>query len=222
MAQRKIKLIPQEYYHIYNRGNSKQDIFLDENDSRHFCELLYLCNQSKPVDIRDLKRNLNIRSTIFDIDRDNTVVAIGAYCLMSNHFHILISPITETGATIFMKKLSTAYSMYFNKKYNRTGSLFEGRFKSEHVNEDRYLKYLFSYIHLNPIKLINSKWKEVGISDINKALEFLSSYTYSSYSDYKDPERVESKILDIEVFPKYFPNKTTFIKEILSWINYKN
>ena len=61
-----------------------------------------------------------------------------------------------------MGKLGTGYSMYFNRKYKRTGALFVGAFKSQHANSDEYLKYLYAYIHLNPVKLIDSTWKEEG------------------------------------------------------------
>src|SRR3989338_5483185 len=100
---------------------------------------------------------------------------------MPNHFHLLLKEIEMGGISQFMGKLSTAYSMYFNKKYERTGSLFEGRFKSSRIANDNYLHYLFAYIHLNPIKLIEPMWKEKGINDFARAKEFLGRYNYSSY-----------------------------------------
>ncbi len=109
--------------------------------------------------------------------------------------------------------------MYFNKKYERTGGLFEGKFKSQHVGDDRYLKYLFSYIHLNPVKLIDPAWKESGIKNKNKTLDFLRTYKYASYLDFSGIKRSESKILDTSLFPNYFPSVRTFETEILSWFN---
>ena len=91
---------------------------------------------------------------------------------MPNHFHILVKEKIENGISKFMGKLTTGYSMYFNKRYDRTGSLFQGVFKSVHADSDEYLKYLFAYIHLNPIKLINPEWKENGIKDKNRANAF--------------------------------------------------
>ena len=119
-----------------------------------------------------------------------------------------------------MQKLTTAYVMYYNKKYKHTGGLFEGKFKSEHVSEERYLKYLFSYIHLNPIKLIQKDWKEVGVKNKKETLEYLYNYQYSSYLDYLGIERIQNNILNKETFPKYFPNKKSFTKEIFEWLNY--
>ena len=117
-----------------------------------------------------------------------------------------------------MQKLITAYVMYYNKKYKRSGGLFEGKFKAEHTDTDRYLKYLFSYIHLNPIKLIESKWKENGIKNKTKALTYLAEYPYSSYLDYLDLNRPGKVILNRELFPNYFPTKQNFKKEIFDWI----
>jgi putative transposase len=121
-----------------------------------------------------------------------------------------------------MRKVSTAYAKYFNAKYNRTGGLFEGKFKSNHIKSDNQAKYLFSYIHLNPIKLIDSKWKEDGIADLGKSLEFLNKYKWSSYLDYISDDRVYYKILDLDNFPKYFNYIKDFNKEILTWLKFKD
>jgi putative transposase len=218
MAVRKVSFIQEEYYHIYNRGNSKQIIFHDKEDYERFIGLLYACNSSKNFRIF----SLNNDQSIFDFNREKQLCAIGAYVLMPNHFHLLLTQIEDRGISKFMQKLTTAYVMYYNKKYKRTGSLFEGKFKSENADTDRYLKYLFSYIHLNPIKLIEKDWKEKGIKDKLKALEFLSKYKYSSFVDFLGELRIKNNILNIKYFPDYFPNKKTFTKEIMSWINYRN
>ena len=89
-----------------------------------------------------------------EIDRGETLVDIGIYCLVPNHFHLLIKEKTENGISEFVKKVATGYSMYFNKKYERTGSLFEGPFKAKRIDTDEYLKYIFSYIHLNRKQII--------------------------------------------------------------------
>src|SRR3989344_1864178 len=166
MSIRKISFAPGENYHIYNRGNSKQKIFLDKKDYDRFLQLVFVCNSHKNINFRDLFQNNN---EIFLFDRGDTHVDVGAYCLMPNHFHLLIKEKSDGNISLFMQKLATAYVMYFNKKYNRSGSLFEGKFKSQHINSDRYLKYIFSYIHLNPVKIIDSKWKEMGVKDRSKA-----------------------------------------------------
>ncbi len=178
--------------------------------------MLYISNTSENFNLYDLARDPNF--DIYDLERKNLLVNIGAYCLMPNHFHILITQIEENGISKFMQKLGTAYSMYYNKKYERTGGLFEGKFKSQHLDTDRYLKYIFSYIHLNPIKLIQKDWKEKGIKNIKEAIDYLNKYTYSSCLDFLGEKRVQNKILNTESFPKYFPNKASFIEEILEWL----
>lgn len=121
----------------------------------------------------------------------------------------------------FMKKLGTGYSMYFNKRYQRTGVLFQGRYKSEHVDSDRYLKYLFSYIHLNPIKLIQADWKERGVHNIEQAQQYLASYQYSSLLDYQQSNREEKVIIDPLKFPQYFLDRHEVDLELLSWLDKK-
>jgi len=214
MSMRKTSFAVGEYYHLYNRGNSKQKIFLDKKDYDHFLKLLYICNSENNFVLRDIGESL------FDFDRNNIFVYIGAYCLMPNHFHILVKEKEEGGITKFMQKFSTAYVMYINTKYKRTGSLFEGKFKSQYLNTDKYLKYIFSYIHLNPLKLINKNWRTSIIKDNSKLEKYLSTYKYSSYSEYIEENRIQSKILCKQVFPNYFPNGNQFKNEIKDWISF--
>jgi len=119
-----------------------------------------------------------------------------------------------------MQKISTAYVMYYNQKYKRTGGLFESKFKSEHLSEDRYLKYIFSYIHLNPVKLIQENWKEAGIRNKNTATKYLKKYEYSSYSEYLGIERKQNEIIERKSYPNYFPSPKNFQEEIIEWLSY--
>ena len=225
MSIRKVDFIEGEYYHIYNRGNSKQKIFLDEKDRERFLKLLYLCNSKQRIDFNNdiVKRKINA----WDFEKGKSIVNIGAWVLMPNHFHLYITPKTEAllpfsnTITNFMHRVLTAYSKYFNAKHNRTGSLFEGKFKSVHIENDTQAKYLFSYIHLNPIKLVDSKWKKQGIKNKKEAIEFLNSYKWSSYLDYLEIVRQENKIFDRVNFLNYFKTKRDFQKEIFEWINIK-
>ncbi|OGI60747.1 hypothetical protein A2641_00380 [Candidatus Nomurabacteria bacterium RIFCSPHIGHO2_01_FULL_37_25] len=227
MSIRKTDFVEGEYYHIYNRGNSKQKIFLDEKDRERFLKLLYLCNSKKRIDFSNdiVKRKLNA----WDFEKGESIVNIGAWVLMPNHFHLYLTPKEKTEArlpfrntvTNFMHRVLTAYSKYFNAKYNRTGSLFEGKFKSVHLENDAQAKYLFSYIHLNPVKLIDSKWKEEGIKNKKKTLIFLNSYRWSSYLDYLEIIRPENKIINRIDFLNYFDSKDSFQNEIFDWIKIK-
>src|SRR3989338_5113619 len=119
---------------------------------------------------------------------------------MPNHFHILVHEKIESGISTYMRKLMTGYSMYFNKKYKRTGKLYEGVFKSIHANKDTYLKYLYSYMHLNPAKLIDSKWKEKRNQTVTQLFESVFKYPYSSLKEY---ESEKFKILKA-LLPFYF------------------
>lgn len=231
MATRKIPFTKGEYYHLYNRGNSKQRIFLDESDYKHFIKLLFICNSKINFKFRDNIISLKINA--FDFERGERIVSIGAWVLMSNHFHlyVTINPHmsdmwgrnkNKNSISEFMRKLLTAYVKYFNTKYNRTGSLFEGPFKSVHIQKDNQAKYLFSYIHLNPIKIIQKNWKVEGIKDIQQSLEFLNRYKWSSYLDHKGISRSENKILNLENFPNYFSDIKSFDKEILEWLKYQD
>ena len=171
----------------------------------------------------------------FDFNRGNTLVSIGAWVLMPNHFHLYLTfphksdmwgkkndkdDKCKNNISEFMRKLLTAYTKYFNAKYKRTGGLYEGPFKSVHVEDDNQAKYLFSYIHLNPVKLINSKWKENGINKIEEVLEYLDTYKWSSYYDHFGVLRKENKILQLNDFPEYFSNIKDFDSEIFSWLQY--
>lgn len=222
---RRTPLVDGEFYHIYSRGNSKQKIFLDSKDYQHFVNCLFVCNTYKKF-----KFSRDIKLDPFIFEREESIVSIGAWVLMPNHFHIYITTskksdfwkeVEKSRISEFMRKLLTAYTLYFNKKYNRTGGLFEGKFKSVHIDNENQAKYLFSYIHLNPIKLIQKDWKEKGIKDIKKSLEFLQTYRWSSYGDYNGIAREENKIIDRENFFDYFSNSKDFKKEVFNWINFK-
>ncbi len=230
MSIRNVPLVGGEFFHIYNRGNSKQAIFLDDEDYERFVKLLYLCNSEHSINFREdiVKKHIDA----FDFERGKTIVHIGSWVLMPNHFHIYISSprqglglddeLAMASITKFMLKLSTSYSMYFNRKYKRTGKLFEDKFKSVHISDEIQAKYLFSYIHLNPIKLILPKWKEEGIKDQEQAISFLDSYKWSSYHEYSGIIRPESKIISRENFLNYFPDTKSFKKEIFEWMRLGN
>lgn len=214
MSIRSISFIIDEYYHVYNRGNSKQKIFNDTQDYSRFVGLLYACNQANNFKAS----NIQPSKDLLTIDRADPLVAIGAFCVMPNHFHILITPIIDNGVSRFMQKLSTAYSMYYNKKYKRTGALFEGKFKAEHAHEDRYLRYLYAYIHLNPLKLINPAWREEETINSSEAIQFLSKYRYSSFNSYRSTINSYGKMLNPEYFPPYLSSPETALTDLLSWL----
>lgn len=213
MSTRRTPFIPGEYYHLSNCGNSKQVIFRDKLDYCQFIKLLYIANTNKNIITRDLTNEFNITRL------GRKIIYIGAYSLTPNQFHLIVSLPKNGNISKFMQKLQTAYSMYFNVRYSHTGSLFEGKFKSKYIYNNRYLRYLFSYVLLKPIRLIKPDWHKNGIEDKEEAISFLSKYEYSCLTDFIGPERVESKIIDRGRFPGYFYNPKTIKNDIFEWIN---
>lgn len=210
---RYLSFAPGEYYHIYNRGVEKRDIFKEKADYERFLRLLYVANGTEPYVFRDIEK-----LPLNKIQRGKPLVALGAYCLMPNHFHLLVKEIGDGGLSEFMEKLGTGYALYFNKKENRVGPLFQGTFKARHARRDEYLKYLFSYIHLNPLKLIQPSWKEEGIADPAKAKQYLGSYRYSSYPEFTGAKRDEAAIIARGEFPGYFRSTIEFSDFLDEWI----
>jgi putative transposase len=217
---RKINFSSNEFYHVYNRGTEKCNIFLDRADHYRFIILLYIANGDKSINMRTVRTFGTDYFGLSRFEQGQSLVDIGAYCLMPNHFHILLREHTEGGISQLMLKVMTAYTMYFNGKYQRTGTLWEGPFKATHADSDEYLKYLFSYIHLNPIKLIQSDWKEKGIKNIEKAKKYLKNYEYSSCLDYFDLNRHQSVILNKKDFPEYFINNLDFEENLFDWLKF--
>lgn len=214
---RSFSFAPGEFYHIYNRGTEKRDIFTSHADYGRFLALLYFANQT---DAADLKLQGSTLSETIEERAGIPLVEIAAYCLMPNHFHLLIRELEEGGISKFMQKLTTGYTMYFNKRHERSGSLFQGKFKATHVSDDRYLRYLISYIHLNPVKLIEPKWKETRIADKERAERYLEAYASSSYLDYLGKERPERMILSREALPEYFSSGIDFKTFVTEWLTY--
>lgn len=164
------------FYHVYNRGVNKNDIFHDDQDYRVFLHLLkyYL----SPIET--LEKTHPLLEDILDVSivRPRPLsnlekeVDLVAYCLMPNHFHLLLRQHTVDGMTRLMRRLSTTYALYMNKRYHRVGYLFQGRYKGAIINEEPYLLHLSRYIHINPLDL-------QGMTRTN-----LVNYSYSSYSYY--------------------------------------
>lgn len=183
-----------EWYHCFNRGVDKRKIFMERQDYERFLMLLYSANDAAAVRIGEIRAMTFVNA--LKLPRTQPLVDIGAYCLMPNHFHLLLREITEGGIALFMQKMG-GYTMYFNVKENRSGSLFAGTFKSKQVTDDRYLKRVTNYIHANAAELIEPRWKEGLIKDKNSAFAFLNEYRYSSFPDYQGTKtRPEANILN--------------------------
>lgn len=195
MSNLKREFVPGSYYHVYNRGVGKQKIFLDESDKSRMTHLLYLCNGAYPFKYK----NIPMKDIFeFTFNKGENLVEISSWVLMDNHFHILIflpEDKSPENITKFITKLSSSYLKYFNEKYNRTGALMEGRYQCIPVADDFHLKYLYSYIHLNPLKMMDKDWKQ-NKPKTKKCITYLNDYKFSSYSDLvMKKKRDEVKIL---------------------------
>ncbi len=212
--QRKFLFEEGEIYHLYNRGVNKQSIFLDDHDRFRLLILLYCCNGTKEVRLGNHK-SLSL-GEYFLIDRGEPLVEILAYCLMPNHFHFLVKEITEGGISLFMQKALTGYGMYYNTKHSRTGPLFEGRFKAQHVDDDEYLEYVLAYIHLNPVKIKDEEsWSGKKIADPVLAEKFLDRYRFSSYLNFLGKSRVEDPILNLSDIPEDIISEQKNVSELI-------
>src|SRR3989338_5660791 len=221
---RKDAFIPGEFYHIYNRGIDKRIIFKSPYDYQRFMMLLYIANNQEPLRLDDLlnqNKNNKTYQDMFFVRRGGPLVSIGAWCIMPNHFHLLLRERVEGGISKFMKKVGTGYSMYFNIKYQRAGNLFGGPFKSKYIAKDLYLKHLFGYINLNPLDIQFPEWERLIDKQNSKIWqEFLKKYLYSSFQDYIGVNRGERSILNLKAFPKYFLTNKEFGDFLESYLSF--
>ncbi|OGY09319.1 MAG: hypothetical protein A2700_02150 [Candidatus Blackburnbacteria bacterium RIFCSPHIGHO2_01_FULL_44_64] len=168
MPGRLSPLVTGEIYHIYNRGANRQDIFLQSRDYRRFIQTLsyYRFLGPKP------KFSKFARGTItpVQLSDDKKLVELYCYCLMPNHFHLLLKQLKDNGILKFLGDLSNSYVKYGNTKHTRSGPLFEGRFRSVLVSSDEQFLHVSRYIHLNPL--------------VSRLTGDLEGYRWSSYHDY--------------------------------------
>ena len=172
--------VTDEWYHCYNRGVDKRKVFAQRDDYERFMGLLYVCNGTKTETISDQYRK-DLQSLLTDgaVVRGDPLVDIGAFSLMPSHVHLLLRQLQDGGIARFMQKVFTGYTMYFNVRNERTGSLFGGTYKAKHIDDDRYLKQVVPYVLLNPAELIDSRWKK-GKGNPEKIKRVLLEYPYAS------------------------------------------
>ena len=211
------------YYHIYNRGVEKRKIFLDELDYKVFLSYLKIYLSPKEDSIGEIKNSdlmfenkEKIISEIYTLNNFFGKIKLISYILMPNHFHLELKQINKKEISTFMQSLITKYSKYFNKKYQRVGPLFQGRYKAVLILNTEYILYLSRYIHLNPVELlsqgqplveypwssypvylkkININWLKIDLigNSFLKNGKF-SVYLYKKFVEYdKDKEGKESK-----------------------------
>ncbi|MCL5439105.1 MAG: transposase [Patescibacteria group bacterium] len=191
------------YCHIYNRGVEKRIIFLDEQDYKVF--LNYLKIYLEPPTIPE-KRTENINDATFTAPRRplnnfNQEIELLAYCLIPNHFHLLVKQKSPRSIKTFMQSLLTKYSTYFNKRYKRVGTLFQGTYKAILIEEENYLLHLSRYIHLNPAKYVKDSPLHIA---------------HSSYGDYLSLRK--TNWVDTNLILSFFKSaQRTHLKDMLSY-----
>lgn len=211
------KFISGEVYHIYNRGVEKRVIFSEDKDRFRFVHDIFEFNDLAPA--INLNFHLQSSPTVLCAIRKlrEILVEILCFCLMPNHYHLLVRQKVDGGITEFMRKLGTGYTNYFNKKYQRVGPLFQGKFKAIHVEKEAHLRYLPHYIHLNPLDLTMPEWREQRLTNTKKAVQFLSSYRWSSYLDYINKKNFPS-VTHRSPLLKLYGGPTSYEKEMKEWL----
>lgn len=190
MPYRLVSFTNQNFYHTFNRGVNKQEIFNNPNDYERFLQTLYYYQFSGPKPRFSTHRRFRNK----DFSNNPKIVEIICYCLMPNHFHFLLRQIKDKGITEFISKVSNSYTKYFNTKHRRIGPLFQGEFKAVLIETDEQLVHVSRYIHLNPFvaELVND----------------LTIFPYSSYNNFTDPASIDfcinKPILDFFKKPKEY------------------
>ncbi len=199
MPSRKIPFVNGQYYHIYNRGVEKRNIFGTGRDCNHFLKTMsyYQLEGPKPRLSKFFKYQL------FKPDLNKRIIDIACYCLMPNHFHFLIKQLKDNGITEFVGKLSNSYTKYFNTRNERVGPLFQGEFKSVLIESDEQLLHVSRYIHLNPLA--------------SYLVKNLNLYRWSSYGEYINGTKGLCQKEDILSF---FKSRDKYKEFVLDQVDY--
>lgn len=220
----RLRFVNNQIYHVYNRGVENRKIFLDEDDYFRFIHNLFEFNDTEPA-LNLYYKSYEIRSHKIGIERKRgsrkLLVRILAFCLMPNHFHLLLEQRQDSGISEFIRKLGIGYAMYFNQKYRRVGGLFQGRFKAVLVNQDTHFIHLPYYIHLNPLDLVAREWRKGELNDYKKAMDFLENYRWSSFLDYIGKNNFPS-VTQREFLMKFFNGPQEYKKQITEWLKTLN
>ena len=226
MSQPQPSLVNGEIYHIYNRGVEKRTLFTNTHDYWRFIHDLFIFNDTNPPlhsrtrlhNNKDQNTDVPLRYISFPKQPRTLLVDILVFCLMPNHFHLMVRQRVDNGITTFMRKLGTGYTNYFNTKYTRVGPLFQGIFKAAPLEHDAHFLHLPHYIHANPLALLRTREKE-GKERMEQKMKFLKEYRWSSYLDYMGVKNIPS-ITHREPLLKLLnnPSPEKLQKEFMQWL----
>jgi putative transposase len=209
-----------EIYHVLSRGVDKRKIFMDDKDYFRFIHDMFEFNDEAPADTASYyfyKQSSVIARPKIERKPRKLLVKILAFCLMPNHYHLLLSAAAKDRVSKFMKKLNMGYSRYFNGRHARIGTLFEGRFKSVLVENQAHFVHLPYYIHLNPLDLAAPEWRRRKLDNYKKAIEFLDSYRWSSHLDYCGKSNFPS-VTQRDFLLEIFGGEKGYQKAIKDWL----
>ncbi len=196
---RRIRLASGEYYHLYNRGVSKQVIFHNIADYNRFLFLiLYFQSEANFPQIGRLVKDF-VQHRVLDIAEEvikRRIVELTTFCIMPNHFHLIIKELKEGGISTYMQRVLNAYAKYYNTKYTKSGHVFQGPYGVVYIEDDRQLLYLSAYIHRNSREI--SKW-------FNRE----DQYPWSSYQDFVEENRWRNLLLP-QIILEQFKNKDKY------------
>lgn len=193
---RKEPIVTGEYYHVFDRGVDKRHLFTDEMDHERFVRGMIAFN-----DFRKIPKEL-YRLRTRPSKSKHPLVKIMAYALMPNHHHLLIQQLVDNGIATFMQRLGAGYACYFNRKYSRTGRLWESEYKAVLIENEAQLLHVSRYIHLNPLKLFFPNWKISGVPNWETAHANLAAYPWSSYRHFI--ENSNDSVVDMGVLSRLF------------------
>lgn len=211
-----------ELWHALNRGVDGRDLFLDSQDYARFVHNLYEFNDGAPADnlarLFDPSGMRDFRNHSFRKKRE-LLVDIHGWTLMKNHYHLLLSERIENGMRLFLRKLNVGYANYFNQRYERKGTLFQGHTKKILIESQSHFLYILHYVHLNPLDFFADaqEWRlrsKNGIQSADEALEYLDSYRWSSYLDYVGKKNFPS-VLTTSLFKNALGNYRDSLNEYL-------
>ncbi|MBI2627277.1 MAG: transposase [Parcubacteria group bacterium] len=208
-----------ELYHIINRGVDKRRIFTQEKDFLRFIHNMFEFNDERRADTASYFFNKSIdleTRSILHTDRE-LLVDIHAFALMPNHYHLLLSSRIGKGIPRFMHKLNMGYTKYFNLKYKRTGTLFEGGYRAAHIKDESHFIHIPYYIHFNPLDLYSPEWRERKLKDYRKAIKFLENYRWSSHLDYLGKKNFPS-ITSRDFLLDVFRGNKAYKSAMYSWL----
>jgi len=227
---RKTPFVPGEYYHIYNRTILSVPEFKEKNNCNRLLQAFLLANSTKSGQAFEYLRNNNkpvyevgfkaLLNNALEIARSGEkLVDVLCYAIMPDHYHLLIREVKEKGATEFIRKSNISIANYINKTKNRRGAIFEGRFKSKHIDSNEYLRHLSLYIHLNPLDFIAGKeWREHKLENFNDYKNKLLNYPWSSLSFFLN-NTPNDIISGHETITSQFKNRDDYEFYLKSWTN---